>query len=202
MRLYLFLAFLAFIPFMLAFDFFIFSQTWTPTFCKINPQKCLESPVENFVIHGLWPQYDNNSYPQYCKPCEKFNKTFLDNKFHLQLEKYWSDTGIIDWDFLEHEWEKHGCCSEMEIDEYFDKILKFRKNWDYKKVFESIGIYPNTTIYLERIKTAAIDFCGNRCNVAFECIHNHLMTMFISLSRNMEEIKKNMTDNCDEKFIW
>ena len=144
----------------------------------------------------------NVSYPQFCKPCEDFNRTLIEDKFKLQLEQYWSDTGVIDWEFLEHEWEKHGCCSEMGMEEYFENILKFRKQWDYKKVFESIGMYPNTTIYLSRIKTAAMDFCGNRCYIAFECMHNRLISMYMSLSKGMEEVIRKIPDSCDEEFLW
>lgn len=194
--------FLAFIPLVFAFDFFIFSQTWAPTFCKINPHKCLKSPVENFVIHGLWPQFANNTYPQFCKPCTPFNQTLLEETLKKDLEKYWSDTGVIDWDFLEHEWEKHGCCSEMGMEEYFSNILKFRKQWDYKKVFESIEIFPNTTVVLSTMRRAAMDFCGNRCYIAFECMHNKLMGMYMSLAKGMEEVIRKIPDSCGEEFLW
>jgi len=192
----------AFLPVVAAFDYFLFSQTWAPTFCKINPQKCSQSPIQNFIIHGLWPQFNNNTYPEFCEPCKKFDKDLLEKKMGQELKKYWSDTGIIDWDFLEHEWEKHGCCSGYQMEEYFSNVLDLRKEWEYKRVFESIGIYPNTTIVLEKMRTAAMDFCGNKCYIAFECLHNKLIAMYMSLSKNMSEIMKKIPDSCGEEFIW
>ena len=117
------------------------------------------------------------------------------------LERYWSDTGVIDWYFLEHEWEKHGCCSGMGQDEYFMNALNLRKNWDFKRVFESIGIFPNRTVVLSTMRSAARDFCGNRCYIAFDCINNKLMNMYMSLSKNMGEIIQKIGDSCDDEFL-
>lgn len=90
---------------------------------------------KGWSIHGLWPQYDINSYPSYCK-IVKFN---IDNiKCILnELEKYWySEKQNIkdDETFWEHEWKKHGSCLIGEnINEYFyfSKTLNL-----YKEVIE------------------------------------------------------------------
>ena len=198
MKLYLLLAFL---PVVIAFDFYIYSTTWAPTFCAINPTKCTGNPINNFIIHGLWPQDYNQSYPQFCQPCYPFDKNML-NEMEEDLKKYWSDTGVIDWQFLEHEWDKHGCCTDMEQKEYFEKVLELRKKWDFKRVFESIGIYPNSIVRLDIIKQAAEDFCGNRCTIVFNCLQNKLETMFMSLGKNLSIIRYNMMDSCGSEFLW
>ena len=76
-----------------------------------------------YSIHGLWPQYTNGSYPQYCK-----NVSFDENKITSllpQLNKLWPSNMGPNKDFWKHEWEKHGSCvfTPMTEFEYFKKTL-------------------------------------------------------------------------------
>lgn len=76
-------------------------------------------------IHGLWPQYSNNSYPSFCKKVE-FDPSKLDS-IRKELEEKWhSYEKSKDNDFWKHEWEKHGSCMFIEMDEldYFKKTLE------------------------------------------------------------------------------
>lgn len=75
-------------------------------------------PDKQWSIHGLWPQYNNDQYPTYCKPVE-FDYQDL-QPILAQLEKYWySNRGTLgDEDFWKHEWQKHGSCMFTDMDEY------------------------------------------------------------------------------------
>lgn len=81
----------------------------------------------NWSIHGLWPQYDKDNYPVYCKKVN-FNFNNL-NPIINNLVKYWySEDGKSlqdDETFWKHEWEKHGSCVFTNIDEftYFNTTL-------------------------------------------------------------------------------
>ncbi len=85
-------------------------------------------------IHGLWPQFNKTSYPQYCKNVT-FNPSLL-NPIKSDLEKYWSSDRESDNKFWEHEWKKHGSCMFTNMNEfnYFNKALTL-----FKKV-SSMGI--------------------------------------------------------------
>lgn len=78
-------------------------------------------------IHGLWPQYSENQYPQYCKKVE-FDITKLQSILTELNENWCSDKGSNS-DFWQHEWEKHGSCMFNECDEfdYFNKALELFK---------------------------------------------------------------------------
>ena len=73
---------------------------------------------DNWGLHGLWIDYDNGSYPEYCtdEPCpEHWSQTLLD------LYPYC-------WDSIQtacHEWTKHGTCFNMTIDEYFNATIAY-----------------------------------------------------------------------------
>jgi len=93
--------------------------------------------TNKWSIHGLWPQYNKDSYPQFCKKVS-FDPKLLD-PIEPELDKYWhSDRGSDD-DFWKHEWEKHGSCFFTKIDEfgYFNTTLKL-----FKEV-SNMGIIEN-----------------------------------------------------------
>jgi ribonuclease T2 family protein len=84
-------------------------------------ERCPSSPEGDFTIHGLWPQYNSTSWPQYCNTTEKFNYTAL-TPLLPQIQKYWgtctSFNHTEEW-FLSHEWEKHGTCTPFTEAQYF-----------------------------------------------------------------------------------
>ena len=81
-------------------------------------------------IHGLWPQYSENSYPTFCKKLVfDINKL---NDILPELEENWysfKKTVKDDEEFWKHEWEKHGSCMFTDMDEfnYFKKTLDLFK---------------------------------------------------------------------------
>src|SRR5690242_3686329 len=51
-----------------AFDYYVLSLSWSPEYChnKVNNEQCSGQRHFGFVVHGLWPQYRNGSWPEYC----------------------------------------------------------------------------------------------------------------------------------------
>lgn len=89
------------------FDFYLLNLSWSPEFCyhhTDNPQ-CAAHP--GFVIHGLWPQNTDGTYPEHCSnapgPSNPASLTDLQPTAAL----------------LAHEWETHGTCSGLSADAYF-----------------------------------------------------------------------------------
>jgi len=89
-----------------------------------------ETSYEEWNIHGLWPQYNKTSWPQYCNQtiCQKFNWRVLRN-ISSDLEKYWMSYGDLKDDvlFWKHEWVRHGCCTSFSLYDYFNTVLKVYK---------------------------------------------------------------------------
>lgn len=91
-----------------------------------------------YSIHGLWPQYDETSYPQFCKKVD-FDINKLSN-IENDLLNYWElpeDHDKLEITFWKHEWEKHGSCMAcyMTEFEYFSKTLDL-----YKWVINNLDI--------------------------------------------------------------
>src|ERR1700729_4253197 len=89
------------------FYFYLLNLSWSPEFCSIqgtSPQ-CAARP--GFVVHGLWPQNNDGSYPVFCS--------------HRRGPKHPEQNLDItpDRSLLEHEWSKHGTCTTLPPDEFF-----------------------------------------------------------------------------------
>jgi ribonuclease T2 len=89
------------------FDFYLLDMPWGPTFCSIADVSAQCKPHRGFVVHGLWPQNDDGSYPVFCSnESGPMNPgTNLDITPDLKL--------------LEHEWAKHGTCSDVGAKRFF-----------------------------------------------------------------------------------
>ena len=92
------------------FDFYVMALSWSPDYCASNdnndPQQCSIGKKLDFVLHGLWPQYDQG-YPSYCSE-EKMSYDLIDDFVGLYPSEKLYD----------HEWEKHGTCTGLSPEDY------------------------------------------------------------------------------------
>src|ERR1700761_3762666 len=50
------------------FDYYLLALSWAPSYCVVHPgdrDEC-QGRGYGFVLHGLWPQFNNGGYPQTC----------------------------------------------------------------------------------------------------------------------------------------
>lgn len=89
------------------FDYYLLVLSWSPEFCHGKPGAAQCQEHRNFVLHGLWPQNNDGSYPASCR-------TTLPAPTDLSKIKQ-----IMPPEILTHEWQKHGTCSGLSGDAYF-----------------------------------------------------------------------------------
>ena len=89
------------------FDYYLLNLSWSPEFCETHPtaRECAQHPA--FVLHGLWPQNANGTYPQNCS-----NAPGPSNP--AAYRDIYPDPGL-----LRHEWKTHGTCSGLSPDAFF-----------------------------------------------------------------------------------
>jgi ribonuclease T2 len=89
------------------FDYYLLNLSWSPEFCHSHPNATECSQHAAFVLHGLWPQNNNGTYPQDCsaEPAPGDPAAFND---------LYPDPGL-----LNHEWRTHGTCSGLSPDAFF-----------------------------------------------------------------------------------
>jgi ribonuclease T2 len=106
------------------FDFYILALSWSPSFCEASrerntnrapDQQCGARPY-SFVVHGLWPQYDRG-FPSYCQvPAPRLSREIVGSMLELMPSPR----------LIYHEWDRHGTCSGLSQDAFFDNVRKAR----------------------------------------------------------------------------
>ena len=126
-----------------AFDFYVLALSWSPTFCEAsrernggrsNQQQCGERPYA-FVVHGLWPQYERG-YPRDCQvPAPRLNRNIVNSMLDLMPSPR---LGF-------NEWDKHGTCTGLSGQQYFDLVRKARETVKIPEPFHDLTEYQMVT---------------------------------------------------------
>ena len=99
------------------FDFYVLSLSWSPSFCAGAAERgarnanvqCGPRPF-SFVVHGLWPQYDNG-FPEYCQiPAPRLDRGVVSSMLDLMPAPR----------LIFNEWDRHGTCSGQLPRAYFE----------------------------------------------------------------------------------
>jgi ribonuclease T2 len=96
------------------FDYFVLALSWSPTFCdgrngRDNQSQCGPGRSFAFVVHGLWPQY-NQGWPANCATDEDW---VTQENINAMMPVMPSKKLII------HQWKKHGSCAGVSQADYF-----------------------------------------------------------------------------------
>lgn len=97
------------------FDYYVLALSWSPTWCALegdqrgSPQ-CDEDADFGWVLHGLWPQYEDG-WPSYCRTTHR-NPSRSETAAMADV----MGSGGSAW----HQWNKHGRCSGLASEEYYD----------------------------------------------------------------------------------
>lgn len=98
------------------FDFWVLSLSWSPSYCeaagdRANRRQC--SRDDGFVVHGLWPQFENG-WPEFCDSDEpeRVPDALVETAIDLM-----PSAGLIG-----HQWRKHGTCAGSTQNEYLRSV--------------------------------------------------------------------------------
>ncbi|CAN8293590.1 unnamed protein product [Cochlearia groenlandica] len=146
------------------FNFFYWVNYWPGAICDTQKGCCPPKKGEtasDFIIHGLWPQFNNGTWPAFCDQTNLFD---ISKVCYLvrKMEKKWTEWGVFscpsnETNLWEHEWNKHGTCVLSVFDQhsYFQTNLKFKQKLHLLNILRRKGIKPNDGFYdLNKIKNA------------------------------------------------
>lgn len=104
------------------FDYYILALSWSPTYCA-DPRAAARDQAQcggarryAFVVHGLWPQ-NEIGWPQDCPTAVRDVPAALAQQ---QLDIMPSAR------LVQHQWSKHGSCSGLTPQAYFDLTRRLR----------------------------------------------------------------------------
>ena len=168
------------------FDFYVLSLSWSPSFCEEASERgrgegrsqqiqCGGRPYA-FVVHGLWPQYENG-FPEYCqRPSPRLNRNIVSSMLDLMPAP-----GLIF-----NEWDKHGTCSGLDGRNYFETIRKARAA--IKIPAEYLDLSQARTVAPAAVEEAFIKANPGLSNAAVSvtCNRTRLSEVRICLSKDLQ----------------
>ena len=103
------------------FAYYLLTLSYAPDFCaqpggSKDPRECGAGRQVGFVVHGLWPQGENDRGPERCGAGSPVSEDLI----QLML-KYIPSASLI-----QHEWTNHGTCSGLSAANYFSAVRKAR----------------------------------------------------------------------------
>ena len=166
------------------FDFYLLNLSWSPEFCQTHPGAAECSLHSTFVLHGLWPQNNDGTYPHDCSSApgpadpSKYKDIYPDESL------------------LRHEWAKHGTCSGLAPDDYFSAA---------RKAFQSVKIPPalaglksKTSMSPAQIMSlfSATDPQIPQPAMALSCGNNNLTAFEVCLNKSFSPIACSGVRSC------
>jgi ribonuclease T2 len=100
------------------FDYYVLALSWSPTYCASRRDDRYEPQCDGsasrpyaFVLHGLWPQYEKG-WPQHCRTADRgwVPGPVAERMLDIMPSKK----------LIFNEYRKHGTCSGLGVDGYFD----------------------------------------------------------------------------------
>ncbi|HVV41816.1 MAG TPA: ribonuclease T2 [Nitrobacter sp.] len=168
-----------------AFDFYVLSLSWSPSFCaqaaergntsRSQQAQCGGRPF-SFVVHGLWPQYEHG-YPDYCqRPSPR-----LDHRIMTSMLDLMPAPGLI-----YSEWDKHGTCSGLGPRGYFDEVRKARAAVKIPDEFRNLS--SPKTISPDAVEDAFIKVNPglSHASIAVMCNRSRLSEVRVCMSKDLQ----------------
>ena len=115
------------------FDYYVLSLSWSPSWCsqtgdRRGADQCRRGRGDDFIVHGLWPQYENG-YPQDCRTNERDP-----SRRESQRMADIMGSGGLAW----YQWQKHGRCSGLSAHSYYDTMRQASENIRIPDVFDDL----------------------------------------------------------------
>jgi len=185
-------------------DYLLFVQVWPGSWIT-NQNSNFNNTY--FTIHGIWPQYYNNTWPQFCDK-EQFNFTAIQN-IRKYLEIYWTNFEKPE-ELWVHEFKKHATCAENDpllATEYqfFSTGLALRNRYDLYNILKNNSIVPSNVVKYSPLKLSKIISKSLNNTVVVICDSNDILNeVRICLNKNLEQFDcptLEMKEQCKQKYI-
>lgn len=98
----------------------LLALAWTPSWCALegaarNAPRCAAGSQAGWLVHGLWPQHDDGTWPEFCAETPAVPHPAILNS----MVDIMGSSGLA-----AYQWRKHGTCSGRRPEEYFSDTRK------------------------------------------------------------------------------
>jgi ribonuclease T2 len=115
------------------FDYYVMALSWSSNWCSLEgdargEEQCRSGKGHNFVLHGLWPQYENG-WPSYCRTTVRDPS----RGESAAMADIMGGAGSA-W----YQWKKHGRCAGLTARDYYALERKAYGSVKIPEVFEKL----------------------------------------------------------------
>ena len=172
-----------------SFDYYLLNLSWSPEFCYSHASAPECGKHASFVLHGLWPQNSNGSYPQDCSsapgPADP-----------AQYGDIYPDQGL-----LEHEWRTHGTCSGLSPDDFFNTaraaFQSFTVPPKLAQLQTQISLPPDQILSLVEQSNPSIP----SSSLVLSCGNNYLTAVEVCLDKQLHPIACGPVRSCRARTV-
>lgn len=154
-----------------SFDYYLLNLSWSPEYCHSHPSDTQCAQHSTFVLHGLWPENNDGTYPENCSSASGPSNP-------SQYSDIYPDAGL-----LQHEWKTHGTCSGLAPDAFFQLA---------RTAFHSITIPPELASLNKQTSMPPAKILGlftaanpslSTSNLAMTCGSNYLTAVEVCVDK-------------------
>ncbi|RZU43136.1 ribonuclease T2 [Edaphobacter modestus] len=158
------------------FDYYLLNLSWSPEYCHSHPSDIQCAQHSTFVLHGLWPENNDGTYPENCSNAPGPSDP-------SQYSDIYPDAGL-----LQHEWKTHGTCSGLAPDAFFQLA---------RTAFHSVQIPPTFSTLDKQISLPPSKILGlfiaanpsiTSSSLAMRCGSNYLTAVEVCLDKQAHPI--------------
>jgi ribonuclease T2 len=172
-----------------SFDYYLLNLSWSPEFCYSHRSAPECARHSTFVLHGLWPQNSDGSYPQDCS-----NAPGPANP--ARYSDIYPDTGL-----LEHEWHTHGTCSGLSADGFFTTARAAFQSFNIPpklaQLDKQVSMAPDQILSLVTASNPSIAANG----VVLSCGNNYLTAVEVCLDKQLHPMACGPVRSCRARVV-
>ncbi len=184
------------------FDYFVLSLSWSPTYCDSpagadDNQQCGMGRRFAFVVHGLWPQYEQG-WPESCPTRESWvPQDVIDSMMDIMPSKR----------LIIHEWKKHGTCAGVSMADYFraTRLLfqKVRIPARYLSPTAPVSVTPEqlVTDFVKTNRDLTADMISVQCGNARDRARLSELRICLDRRGNFSQCGGNETRQCQARVL-
>lgn len=171
------------------YDFYLLNLSWSPEYCVTNPGAVECNEHLGFVVHGLWPQNNDGSYPKNC-PARPGPVT----------DAEWQ--GLFPTASLaQHEWTTHGVCTPYDATTYFGLVRKARAKVQIPPTFTGVSQPASDTPADIVAQFAKINTGVPAGGIALSCGNNALTAIEFCFDKNLNAIACRGVHACGARTV-
>lgn len=172
-----------------SFDYYLLTLSWSPEYCHSHLSDIQCAQHSSFVLHGLWPENNDGTYPENCSNAAGPSDP-------SQYGDIYPDAGL-----LQHEWKTHGTCSGLAPDAFFQLA---------RTVFHSITIPPELANLTKQISMPPSQILGlmtkanpsiGAASMALSCGSNYLTAVEVCMDKQGHPIACGNVKTCKANTV-